>query len=207
VFLALMIFAGVAANGQIGPGPAFVGFSLFVAVATLPLRGVVAAGIAGVLNVAAMSFVARGVPQIIETPVIAFTYGLTLCCVTTLLGIVATTNTYGAIEKVVERERRAVAAEARASESQALYRLITDSMSDLVALLDEEGRFLYASPSFERVLGVGPDALLRTECFERIQPDDRRVARATFDDALAHGSARGSFRCPSKDGRERWVEW
>jgi signal transduction histidine kinase len=112
VFVAVVLFAGVAANGQIGPGPAFVGFSLFVAVATLPLRGVIVAGVAGALNVAAMTFVARGVPQIVETPVIALTYGLALCCVTTLLGVVATTNAYDALEKVVERERRAVAAEA-----------------------------------------------------------------------------------------------
>jgi signal transduction histidine kinase len=111
VFLAAVLFAGVAANGQIGPGPAFVGFSLFVAVATLPLRGVIAAGVAGALNVAAMSFVARGVPQIEETPAIALTYGLALCIVTTLLGVVATTNARAAIEQLVERERRAVAAE------------------------------------------------------------------------------------------------
>ncbi|MGH7434662.1 MAG: PAS domain S-box protein, partial [Polyangiaceae bacterium] len=197
-FLAVMLFAGVAANRQLGPGPAFVGFSLFVAVATLPLRGVIAAGFASVLNVAAMTFVSRGVPQVVETPVIALTYGLALCFVTTLLGVVATTNAYGAIEKVVERERRAVAAEARASESEARYRLITDSMSDLVALLDEGSRFLYATPSFARVLGVDPGELVGVECFELVLPDDRASAHATFAEALARGNARGSYRCRGK---------
>ena len=150
VFLAVVLFAGVdKRTGRSRPGPAFWYSSPssrsrpFLGVASSP-RG------SECLNVGAMTFVARGVPQLVETPAIALTYGLALCCVTTLLGVVATANAYGAIEKVVQRERRAVAAEARASESEARYRLITDSMSDLVALLDDAGRFLYASPSFER---------------------------------------------------------
>src|SRR5271165_100079 len=62
--LAAVLFAGVAVNRQIGPGPAFVGFSLFVAAATLTLRGVVVAGVVGALSVAGMSNVARGEPQL-----------------------------------------------------------------------------------------------------------------------------------------------
>ncbi len=112
VALAAVLFAGVASNRQIGPGPAFVGFSLFVAAATLPLEGVVVAGVAGALNVGAMCLVARGHAQIGETPDVAFTYGLALCVVTTMLSLVQTTNTRRALTQVVEREQRAVAAEA-----------------------------------------------------------------------------------------------
>jgi PAS domain S-box-containing protein len=205
--LALVLFAGVAVNGQIGPGPAFVGFSLFVAVATLPIEGVVAAGLLGAVNVGAMCFVARGAVQLAETPAVALTYGLTLCFVATALSVVQTRNTRRALTQVVDREQRAVAAEARASESEARYRLITDNMSDLVALLDEGARFIYASPSFERVLGLDPAHLVGRETFDLTHPEDRTRALADFTEALAHGKARGSYRCRDKVGRERWVEW
>jgi PAS domain S-box-containing protein len=207
VLLAAALFAGVAANGQIGEGPALVAFSLFVAVATLPVQGVVAAGIAGALNVAAMCWVARDVPQLAETYAIALTYGLALCVVTTLMGLVAMANMRRAFVKVVEREQRAAAGEARASESEALYRLITEGRSDLVALLDEDGRFVYASPSFGRFLGLQPDDLLRTSRFDLAREDDRGAVLADFAEALSRGRARGTYRSRDKAGRERWVEW
>jgi PAS domain S-box-containing protein len=204
--LAAVLFAGVAANRQIGPGPAFVGFSLFVAVGTLPLEGVIAAGVLGALNVAAMCYVAWGEVQLAEPPGAALTYGLVLCFVTTTLSVVQNKNARRALEQVVEREQRAMTAEARASESEARYRLITDSMSDLVALLDEQGRFAYASPSFERLLGVAPADLVQRESSELAHPDDRARAASDFAEALAHGSARGAYRYRDKQGRERWIE-
>ncbi len=115
-------------------------------------------------------------------------------------------NTRRALGQVVEREQRALAAEARAQESEARYRLITDSMSDLVALLDQRGRFLYASPSVERILGISPDALLREPRFDLVHPEDGPHMIEDFAEALEHGKARGAYRCRDKEGRERWIE-
>ncbi len=207
VILEGILFAGVAVNRQIGPGPAFVGFSLFVAAATLPLRGVIAGGVLGAINVAAMCYVARAEPQLVERPTAALTYGLAICFVTTLLSVVQTITAHRALSQVVARQQRATAAEARALESESRYRLITDNTSGLVAVLDGRGRFVYASPSFERVLGTTPDELVQRPCFELTHPDDRARAIADFAEAFAHGKARGAYRCPDKAGRERWVEW
>ncbi len=114
--LAIMLFAGVAANRQIGPGPAFMGFSLFVAAATLPVRGVIAMGGVGALAVTGMWWVARDVPQLVIQPGAALTYGVALSTVTTILSVVQALNTRRALAQVVEREQRAQIAEARARE-------------------------------------------------------------------------------------------
>jgi PAS domain S-box-containing protein len=201
-----VLFAGVAVNRQIGPGPALVGFSLFAAAATLPLRGVIVAGIVGVLTIVGMSLLAWDEPQLAVKPPSALAYGLCLCVVTTILSVVQALNARRALAQVVEREQRALAAEARAQESEARYRLITDSTSDLVALLDPRGRFLYASPSVERILGVSPDELLREPRFDLVHPEDGPHVISDFAEALRRGKARGTYRCRDKDGRERWIE-
>jgi PAS domain S-box-containing protein len=205
-FLHAMIFAGVVVNKQIGPGPAFVGFSLFVAAATLPLRGVLIAGVVGVLNVVAMWAICRQEPQLAEPPGVAVTYGLTLCGVTTLLSVVQSINARRTLEQVVERERRALAAEARAHESESRYRLITDNTSDLVALLDQGGRFLYASPSFERILGLRPADVIGKLRTDFMAPEDFQRATGDLMEALAHGSARGLYRCIDGKGRPLFIE-
>ena len=43
---------------------------------------------------------------------------------------------------------------------------------DLIALLDAEGRYLYASPSFARELGHMPAALIGARRYDLIHPDD-----------------------------------
>ena len=117
--LAALLFAGVAVNRQIGPGPAFVGFSLFVAAATLTLPGVILGGLVGAASIAGMAAVAWNEPQLAVRPPAALAYGLSLCLVTTLLSVVQSINTRRSLELVVEREQRALAAEARARESEA----------------------------------------------------------------------------------------
>ncbi len=205
IFFAVL-FSGVAVNRQIGPGPAFVGFSLFAAAVTLPIRGVLFAGVAGVLTITGMALLAWDEPQLVVKPPSALAYGLCLCVVTTILSVVQALNARRALAQVVEREQRALAAEARAQESEARYRLITESMSDVVALLDERGRFLYASPSVERVLGVSPEELLREPRLDLVHPQDAPHVVEDFGEALKHGKARGMYRCRDKDGRERWIE-
>ena len=204
--LAGVLFAGVTVNRQIGPGPAFVGFSLFAVAATLTLRGVILGGIVGAASIIGMALVAWDEPQLAVKPPSALAYGLSLCFVTTILSVVQAINTRRALAQVVERERRAVAAEARAQESESRYRLTTDNMSDLIALLDHSGRFLYASPSFDRILGVSPDELLKQPRPDLMHPEDTTHAVAHFADALVTGKARGTYRFRDRDGHERWIE-
>jgi PAS domain S-box-containing protein len=85
-------------------------------------------------------------------------------------------------KKQAERER-AIAEEAlRHSEEQ--YRLITENTRDLICLLDRQFAFMYASPSFQLVLGHAPPQLIATRCNELLHPEDLPVFRETLDEAL-----------------------
>jgi two-component system sensor histidine kinase UhpB len=85
-------------------------------------------------------------------------------------------------KKAAERERAWAEAELQRSEEQ--FRLITESTRDLVALLDADGRFLYANPSYEKILGYAPAHLLGTDAFALVHPDDREVLRPVWREAL-----------------------
>jgi PAS domain S-box-containing protein len=71
--------------------------------------------------------------------------------------------------------------------SETRYRLITENVGDLVALLDAEGRWVYFSPSHaqyldEQALRVGHDSIA---C---LAPEDRPRLAAALQEAMAHGT-------------------
>jgi PAS domain S-box-containing protein len=81
-----------------------------------------------------------------------------------------------------EEERRA--AESALCRSEEQFRLITENTRDLVCLLDLNGRFLYASPSFAAVLNRPVQTLLGTLSTDLVHPDDIRRFREALDEAL-----------------------
>ncbi len=85
-------------------------------------------------------------------------------------------------KRQADRERREAESALRRSEEK--YRLITDNTRDLICLLDLEGHFLYASPSFERMLGQPVKDLIGTKCAALIYPDDIRALNEALDEAL-----------------------
>ncbi len=91
-------------------------------------------------------------------------------------------------------------------EQNQLFRLISENAADMIALEDREGRPLYNSPSFEKVLGYSSEELALSPQ-ERIHEDDReRVLAAT---AAARASGRGQrleYRIRHRNGTLRIVE-
>src|SRR5688572_26720672 len=82
-----------------------------------------------------------------------------------------------------EAERNKEAAEQALKQREQQYRLITENTRDLICLLDAHNKFLYASPSFELVLGYPPAQLLGTDYFQLVHPDDAGKARTTLEQA------------------------
>lgn len=65
-------------------------------------------------------------------------------------------------------------------ESEELFRLITEGVSDLIAVLDLDGKRLYNNPSYW-MLG-DPDSLSGTDSFNELHKDkDQFIARASHD--------------------------
>src|SRR5277367_2368732 len=58
-------------------------------------------------------------------------------------------------------------------EREELFRLISENAADMIALVDTNGKRLYNSPAYSKVLGYTQQELLETPAFEQIHPDDR----------------------------------
>ena len=83
--------------------------------------------------------------------------------------------------------------------------LVLDNMSDLVAMLDTEGRRLYNSPSYNSVFG--DKDLAGTDSFREIHPDDRERVQRVFRETVASGvGQRTHYRFLLADGSIRYIE-
>jgi diguanylate cyclase (GGDEF)-like protein/PAS domain S-box-containing protein len=88
--------------------------------------------------------------------------------------------------------------------SEESLRLITDSISDLVSLVDPDGVLRYVSPSHERELGLDPSQLLGGELTELVHPQDQLLVRTALSDAAA--TPRVEYRMRNGQGTWVWVE-
>jgi len=83
--------------------------------------------------------------------------------------------------------------------------MVLDNMSDLVAMLDTEGRRLYNSPSYKAVFG--DKDLAGTDSFSEIHPEDRERVRRVFRETVASGvGQRTQYRFLLADGSIRYIE-
>lgn len=85
--------------------------------------------------------------------------------------------------------------------SEESLRLITDSISDLVAVIDSAGRFVYASPSHERELAHPPEKLLGTVVVDLVHPAHRDRLRQ----ALAEVANAPKVEYRMRSGHDTWV--
>ena len=84
-------------------------------------------------------------------------------------------------------------------------RLILDNTSDLVAMLDTDGRRLYNSPSYHALFGDRD--LTGTDSFREIHPDDRDRVQRVFRETVASGTGQCSqYRFLLADGSVRTIE-
>ncbi|MGC4092993.1 MAG: ATP-binding protein [Polyangiaceae bacterium] len=109
-----------------------------------------------------------------------------------------------ALRAHAEEARRVEQAEAAARAAQRRYQLVSDLMSDLVGVFDEQGRVVYASPSFQRILGVDPLSIVGRPTPELIHPEDLEATGAAFLSTVAEGKATAVARVKAADGSYRW---
>ena len=64
-------------------------------------------------------------------------------------------------------------------EREELFHLISENAADMIAVVDLEGRRIFNSISYQKILGYSPEELQESSGFEQIHPDDReRVKKA-----------------------------
>ena len=93
------------------------------------------------------------------------------------------------------------------AEREQIFQLITENAADMIAVIDRNGKRLYNSPAYQKILGYAPEELAATSSMDQIHPDD--LARVLEASAKANSTGRGErleYRIRHKDGSWRFLE-
>src|SRR5262249_33857679 len=86
-------------------------------------------------------------------------------------------------------------------ERDELFQLISENAADMIAVVDMEGRRLFNSLSYEKVLGYSSDELQASSGFQQIHPDDRDRVKTAADEARRTGMGQTlEYRIRHKNG-------
>jgi PAS domain S-box-containing protein len=117
------------------------------------------------------------------------------------IGILAVTNMMLAAA-AIERQW----AEAALRKSEEMFKLISENVSDLIAVTDANGGAVYSSPSYRGTLGV-PQLAAGHEVLAHIHPEDRDRVKDLFRETVGTGRGqRAEFRFLLGDGGVRYIE-
>jgi len=81
-----------------------------------------------------------------------------------------------------------------------LFRLISENAADMIAVVDADGKRLYNSPAYERILGYSAEELLKTSSLEQVHPDDRPIVEEAARAARTGHGRTIQYRMRHKDG-------
>ncbi len=112
---------------------------------------------------------------------------------------------YHGITRDVTSEKTA---ERRLAQSEERYRMISEHMSDIVALHDASGNLLYCSPSLSRTLGYAIDPSRGEKLIAMIHPKDRDLVRKVLAEVIGghRQVATVEFRIRHHEGHYCWLE-
>jgi two-component system, cell cycle sensor histidine kinase and response regulator CckA len=75
----------------------------------------------------------------------------------------------------------------RLMEREEFFQLISENVVDMIAVVDSDGKRIYNSPSYHRILGYALDELEATSSFEQVHPDDHQIVIDAAADARRTG--------------------
>ncbi|HUG60984.1 MAG TPA: PAS domain-containing sensor histidine kinase [Methylomirabilota bacterium] len=160
------------------------------------IHGAAAIGATGFAAVAAMSLSGMLPPPLPTGSAAAVASGVVAL-------VYAATVAYRVDAGHREGERRRRAGEAR-------YRLLADTMTDMVTCHGADGDVVFASPATERLLDATPREICGDGLFRRVHVADRPAYLTAVSTALHDGSAAAEFRLRSGDAEDAdtwiWVE-
>ena len=122
--------------------------------------------------------------------------------ITGLFGVVLLFNLYTVYQQLqIHRMRR------RLTESEEIFRLISENAADMTAVVDSEERRLYSSSSYQRVLGYSPEELRDSSAFAQIHEEDIARVRSAAEETRTSGHGNViEYRMRHKNGSWRVIE-
>jgi len=82
-----------------------------------------------------------------------------------------------------------------------LFHLISENAADMIAVVDTQGKRLFNSLSYQRVLGYSPEELQASSSFEQIHPEDRERIKRAAEEARRTGIGKTlEYRLQHKNG-------
>jgi len=106
-------------------------------------------------------------------------------------------------QALLEAQRRS--AELRVSQqelrqSRGQYQLVVENTEDLVNLLDMEGRYIYASPSHEKISGYSSEDLLDKSLLDFVHEEDQRKVEKELAKIVTGKTAKAVYRFRHRKG-------
>jgi two-component system, cell cycle sensor histidine kinase and response regulator CckA len=88
-----------------------------------------------------------------------------------------------------------------------LFRLITENAADMIAVVDSNGRRLYNSPSYQKILGYTDQELKSTNALDQVHAEDtEKVLKAAAEARRTGLGTALEYRMRHKDGSWRVLE-
>jgi two-component system, cell cycle sensor histidine kinase and response regulator CckA len=95
-------------------------------------------------------------------------------------------------------------AEVEWNQERWLLQLMTEKTSDLIVLLDHEGKRTWCNPAYARILGKASEELVGSHALMEVHPDDQARATEALNGALHDGNTQQvDYRVQPKEGN--WV--
>jgi two-component system cell cycle sensor histidine kinase/response regulator CckA len=95
----------------------------------------------------------------------------------------------------------------RMLEREELFRLINENVADMIAVVGADGRRIYNSLSYQKVLGYSPEELQKSSSLDQIHPEDRERVSQAAEEARQTGIGKTiEYRIRHKDGTWRVFE-
>ena len=86
-------------------------------------------------------------------------------------------------------------------EREELFHLISENAADMIAIVDMDGRRIFNSLSYQKVVGYSPEELQASSAFEQIHPDDRERVKNAAEEARRSGIGKTlEYRLRHKNG-------
>ena len=79
--------------------------------------------------------------------------------------------------------------------------MISENAADMIAVVDLEGRRIFNSLSFQRILGYSPEELQVSSGFEPIHPEDRERVKKAAEEARRTGACQRHSQRTRRTGK------